>query len=105
MQQKNKGGRPSKAEMAARGITRTDLEIGLRILKKVYGPALDTMIEISDNADLPLKERFRMKQIIADMYTSLLRANESLKIQIAKGGDAPDEVEDKPLAPVFNFAK
>lgn len=46
-----------------------------------------------------------MKQIIADMYTSLLRANESLKIQIAKGGDAPDEVEDKPLAPVFNFAK
>lgn len=105
MEQKNKGGRPTKAEVAARGITKTDLEIGLKILKKVYGMSLDKMIEISDDESIPAKERFKMKQVLADMYTNLYKSNEALKIQMAKGGDVPDEQTDKPLAPVFNFAK
>jgi hypothetical protein len=105
MEQKNKGGRPTKAEMAARGITKTELDVGLKILKKIYGQALDKMIEISDDETIPAKERFRMKQVLADMYANLVKADVALKIQLAKGTDTPDEVEDKPLAPVFNFAK
>lgn len=105
MEQKNKGGRPTKAEVAARGIIKTELDAGLRILKKIYGSAIDTMIEISDDTNIPAKERFRMKQVLVDMYNNLYKSNEALKIQMAKGSEGPDEVEDKPLAPVFNFAK
>ncbi|WYN05091.1 hypothetical protein ISREJYDI_CDS0129 [Pseudomonas phage UNO-G1W1] len=105
MEQKNKGGRPTKAEVAARGLTQTELDAGLKILKRVYGKALDKMIEISDDESIPAKERFKMKQVLVDMYNNLYKANETLKMQLAKGGDVPDEPEDKPLAPVFNFAK
>jgi hypothetical protein len=105
MEQKNKGGRPTKAEMAARGVTKTELDAGLRILKRIYGQAIDKMIEISDDEDIPAKDRFKMKQVLVDMYNNLYKSNEALKIQLAKGSEGPDELEDKPLAPVFNFAK
>jgi hypothetical protein len=105
MEQKNKGGRPSNAELAARGVTKTELDAGLKILKRVYGQAIDKMIEISDDESIPAKDRFKMKQVLVDMYNNLYKANESLKMQLAKGSDVPDEPEDKPLAPVFNFAK
>jgi hypothetical protein len=105
MEQKNKGGRPTKAEVAARGVIKTELDAGLRILKKIYGQAIDKMIEISDDESIPAKERFRMKQVLVDMYNNLYKSNEALKIQMAKGSDVPDELTDKPLAPVFNFAK
>lgn len=106
MEQKNKGGRPTKAEVAARGVTKTEFEAGLKILKKIYGQSLDTMIQISDDTTIPAKERFRMKQVLVDMYTNLIKADAALRIQLAKGTDVPDEQDgDKPLAPVFNFAK
>jgi hypothetical protein len=105
MEQKNKGGRPTKAEVAARGVTKTEFETGLKILKKIYGQSLDKMIEISDDESIPAKERFRMKQVLVDMYTNLIKADVALKIQLAKGTDEPEEQTDKPLAPVFNFAK
>lgn len=105
MEQKNKGGRPTKAEMAARGITKTELDAGLRILRKIYGNAIDKMIEISDDVSLTIKERFKMKQELVMLYVNLVKSDQALKIQLAKGNDAPDELEDKPLAPVFNFAK
>lgn len=106
MEQKNKGGRPTKAEMAARGITKTELEVALKILKKIFGNAIDTMIEISDDTSLTIKERFRMKQELVNMYHALYKSDIAIKAQLAKGTDeAPDEAEDKPLAPVFNFAK
>lgn len=105
MEQRNKGGRPSNAELAARGVTKTELDAGLKILKKVYGQAIDKMIEISDDESIPAKDRFKMKQVLVDMYNNLYKANEALKMQLAKGSDVPDEPEDKPLAPVFNFAK
>lgn len=105
MEQKNKGGRPTKAEVAARGITKTELEAGLRILKKIFGSALDKMIEISDDSSLTIKERFKMKQELVMMYINLVKSDQSMKIQMNKGSDVPDESEDKPLAPVFNFAK
>lgn len=104
MEQKNKGGRPTKAEVAARGLTQTELDQGLKILKRIYGKALDKMIEISDDESIPAKDRFKMKQVLVDMYTSLYKSNEALKIQMAKG-EVQDEPEDRPLAPVFNFGK
>uniref|UniRef100_A0AAU6VZ78 Terminase small subunit n=2 Tax=unclassified bacterial viruses TaxID=12333 RepID=A0AAU6VZ78_9VIRU len=105
MEQKNKGGRPTKAEMAARGITKTELDAGLRILKKVYGQAIDKMIEISDDESIPAKDRFKMKQVLVDMYNNLYKANEALKLQLARGAEGEVDETEKPLAPVFNFAK
>lgn len=105
MEQKNKGGRPTKAEMAARGITKTELDAGLRILKKIFGTAIDKMIEISDDASLTIKDRFKMKQELVMMYINLVKSDQALKMQLAKGTEAEEEPTDKPLAPVFNFAK
>ena len=105
MEQKNKGGRPTKAEVAARGITKTELEAGIKILKKIFGTALDTMIELSDDTSLSTKDRFKLKQDLVLMYINLIKSDQSLKQQLAKASDGPDEQEDKPLAPIFNFAK
>jgi hypothetical protein len=105
MEQKNKGGRPTKAEMAARGITKTELDAGLRILRKIYGTAIDKMIEISDDVSLTIKERFKMKQELVMLYINLVKSDQALKIQLAKGTDGEEDTSDKPLAPVFNFAK
>lgn len=105
MEQKNKGGRPTKAEVAARGITKTELEAGIKILKKIFGSALDTMIELSDDTSLSTKDRFKLKQDLVMMYINLIKSDQSLKQQLAKGTDEQDEQSDKPLAPVFNFAK
>ncbi|UAV84521.1 hypothetical protein PHB09_025 [Pseudomonas phage PHB09] len=105
MEQKNKGGRPTKAEVAARGITKTELEAGIKILKKIFGSALDTMIELSDDTSLSTKDRFKLKQDLVMMYINLIKSDQSLKQQLAKGTDEQDEQADKPLAPVFNFAK
>lgn len=106
MEQKNKGGRPTKAEMAARGITKTELDAGLKILKKIFGNAIDTMIELSDNADLSVKDRFKMKQDLVNMYITLVKSDQALKMQLTKGTDSIEEdPEDRPLAPVFNFGK
>lgn len=106
MEQKNRGGRPSNAELAARGITKTELEAGLKILKKIYGSAIDKMIEISDDTSLTIKERFKMKSELVSLYINLVKSDVSLRIQINRGTEGGDqEPEDKPLAPVFNLAK
>lgn len=105
MEQKNKGGRPTNAELAARGVTKTELEAGIKILKRIYGTAIDKMVELSDDDSLSVKDRFKMKQDLVNMYVALIKADSSLKIQMAKGTEALDETDDKPLAPVFNFAK
>lgn len=103
---KNKGGRPSNAELALRGITKTELEIGLKILKKVFGPSIDKMIELSDDASLSVKDRFKMKQDLVNMYKDFLRTDQALKQAIARGdGDeAPQADEgDKPKGVVFDL--
>lgn len=107
MEQRNKGGRPTKAEVAARGITKTELEVGLKILKKIFGESIDRMIAISDDTSLPIKEQFRMKKELVDLYIKLKHSDTSLRIQIAKQLDNPDEMsqDDLPKAPVFQFAK
>lgn len=105
MEQKNKGGRPTKAEMAARGITKTELEAGLKILKKIFGSAIDKMIELSDDVSLSVKDRFKMKQDLVNMYIALVKSDQALKMQLARGTDETEEQEERALAPVFNFGK
>lgn len=105
MEQKNKGGRPTKAEMAARGITKTELDVALKILKKIFGNAIDTMIAISDDVSLTIHQRFKMKQELVNMYHMLYKSDIAIKMQLAKGTEGEEELTDKPLAPVFNFAK
>lgn len=105
MEQKNKGGRPTKAEMAARGITKTELDAGLKILKKIFGSAIDKMIELSDDVSLSVKDRFKMKQDLVNMYIALVKSDQALKMQLTKGTTDEIDETDKPLAPVFNFAK
>lgn len=102
---KNKGGRPTKAEVAARGIVKTDLEVGIKILRKIFGGALDKLIELSDDENLNVKERFKMKQELAMMYINLVKSDHALRIQLGKGKVEEMPEIDKPLAPVFNFAK
>lgn len=105
--QKNKGGRPTNAELALRGITKTELDAGLKILKKVFGASIDKMIELSDDVSLSVKDRFKMKQDLANMYKEFLRANEMLKQAQAReeGGNADMNTDeaDKPKGVVFDF--
>lgn len=105
MEQKNKGGRPTNAELAARGVTKTELEAGLKILKKIYGSAIDRMIEISEDTSLTIKEQFKMKQELVMLYINLVKSDQALKMQLAKGSDASEEPEEKPMAPVFNLQR
>ncbi|MND43740.1 hypothetical protein D3C80_345600 [compost metagenome] len=105
-EQKNKGGRPSNAELAARGMTKTEFQAGLNILKKIFGPSIDKMIELSDSDELSVKDQFRMKQELANMYIALVKSDHQLRIQLSRKDGLPDESgEDKPLAPVFAFAR
>lgn len=107
MEQKNKGGRPTKAEMAARGITKTELEIGIKILRKIYGTSIDRMIEISDDSSLTIKEQFRMKQELVNMYINLIKSDSALRIQLARkeGAESGEDEGEPQTATIFNFAK
>lgn len=103
---KNKVGRPSNAELALRGITKTELEIGLKILKRVFGPSIDKMIELSDDASLSVKDRFKMKQDLVNMYKDFLRTDQALRQAIARGDDVGDSIPDeadKPKGVVFDL--
>jgi hypothetical protein len=102
---KSKGGRPSNAELAARGITKTELEAGLRILRRIFGPSLTRMIELSVEAEdkMPLDKQFKMHQDLVNMYVQLLKADKSFKA-IAAGGKA-EETPEPTTGVVFQLAK
>jgi hypothetical protein len=46
-----------------------------------------------------------MKQELVMLYINLVKSDQALKIQLAKGTEGEEDTSDKPLAPVFNFAK
>lgn len=103
---KNKGGRPSNAELAARGMTKTDLDIGLKTLKKYFGRSVEKIVEIASNPDLPIDKQFKMNQDVVSMFMAMLRADVMLKQAMAKDGDNNDmdtDKEDKPAGVVFDF--
>lgn len=96
---KNKGGRPTNAELAARGITKTELEIGLRLLKKHFGPAITRAIEISEMDGIPLDKQFKMQIDLIKLFMEMKRADIALK----KTDGPSDDDDDKPKAPVFKL--
>jgi hypothetical protein len=102
---KNKGGRPSNAELAARGMTKTDLDIGLKTLKKYFGRSVEKIVEIASNPDLPIDKQFKMNQDVVSMFMAMLRADVMLKQAMAKddNSDMDTDKEDKPAGVVFDF--
>lgn len=104
--QKNKGGRPSNAELAARGMTKTELEAGLRILKRYFGKAVDKIVELASDDKIPVDKQFKMNQDVVNMFMSMLKADAMLKQAAARDGDNSDmdtDKEDKPKGVVFDF--
>lgn len=100
MSETRKVGRPTKAEAAAKGITKTELDIGLKMLKKHFPPAMAKAIEISSMEDLPLDKQFKMNLDLVKLYVELLKADKSFKADPDSGLNT-DEPE---LAPVFHLA-
>ncbi len=103
---KNKGGRPTNAELAARGMTKTELEIGLRTLKRYFGKAVDKIVELASDDKLPVDKAFKMNQDVINMFMAMLKADAMLKQASTKQQDTDDNTpEDKPTAVIFDFIK
>lgn len=102
MTAQNKGGRPTKAEQLAKGITKSELEGGLRILKRAFGPALTRMVEAAINPDLPPEKQFKMAQDIANMYMAMLKTEKVLLATEKAPAEGGDTVEQPP-ATVFQL--
>jgi hypothetical protein len=103
---KNKGGRPSNAELAARGMTKTDLDIGLKTLKKYFGRSVEKIVELASNPQLPVDKQFKMNQDVINMFMAMLKADAMLKQAMARDNDNTDmktDDEDKPKGVVFDF--
>jgi|SRR5947207_2814560 len=103
MTERNKGGRPTKAEQLAKGITKSELDGGLRILKRAFGPALTKMIEVASNPALPLDKQFKMAQDIANMYMAMLRADKALIAIEQKGDENGKDSVEPPSATIFQL--
>ncbi len=103
--QKNKGGRPSNAELAARGMTKTDLEIGLKTLKRYFGRSVEKIVELASAPDLPVDKAFKMNQDVINMFMAMLKADAALKQAMARedNGDMNTDEADKPKGVVFDF--
>lgn len=102
---KNKGGRPSNAELAARGMTKTELDVGLRTLKKYFGRSVEKIVELASDPDVAKDKQFKMNQDVINMFMAMLKADAALKQAAAKGTDVEDEdTVDKPPAIVFQLA-
>lgn len=97
---KNKGGRPTNAELAAKGITKSELEVGLRLLKRHFGPAVTRAIEIANMDGIPLDKQFKMQLDLIKLFMEMKRADMAFK----KDPDsATDDDVEKPIAPVFKL--
>lgn len=106
---KGKPGRPTKEEMLARGMVKTEMDPALRLLKRHFVPSLEHMIKIASDNSLPLDKQFRLWQDIVNMYVALVKVDKMLADAIrAKMDDAgiPDDIEpEAPSAVVFKLHK
>ena len=104
---KNKGGRPSNAELAARGMTKTDLDVGLKTLKRYFGRAAEKIVELASNPELSVDKQFKMNQDLINMFMAMLKADAMLKQAAAReDGDNKDmntDDDDKPKGVIFDF--
>lgn len=104
MTEKNRGGRPTKEQQAAKNIGKSELAEGLRYMKKHFGVALTKMVEAAADDKLTPEKQFKMSQDIANMYMAMLRADKALIAADVKAGDVPDtdEREQQP-ATIFQL--
>lgn len=93
---KNKGGRPSNAELAARGMVKTDLDVGLKTLKKYFGRSVEKIVELASNPNLPVDKQFKMNQDVVSMFMAMLKADAMLKQAMARGDEVGDSTPDEP---------
>ena len=104
-EQRNKGGRPTKAEQIAKGITKSELEGGLRVLKRAFVPCLQFLVEASDSAELTFTQKVKLKKEIAEMYAAMLKSDKILIAADKKDGDTGMDTDETPVAPIqFNLA-
>lgn len=96
----NKGGRPTREEALAKSAERSELEVGLRILRRAFGPALNRMVEAATAEDLAPEKQFKMAQDIANMYMAMLKADKALKA-VARGDG--EDVGNGETAPATIF--
>jgi len=102
--QRNKGGRPTKAEQIAKGITKSELEAGLRVLKKAFVPSIQYLIDRANDTEVSMATRIKLHQMIASMFPNYLQADQRLKTSPRDSGSLDTEdPEDKPTAVVFNL--
>lgn len=98
----NKGGRPTREEALAKAADKSELEAGLRILKRAFGPALNRMIEAATTADLPPEKQFKMAMDIANMYMAMLKTDKALKATARGDGEEVGNGETPP-ATIFQL--
>lgn len=96
----NKGGRPTREEALAKSADKSELEIGLKILKRAFGPALNRMIVSATTEGLTPAQEFKMAQDIVNTYVALLKADKALK---ATDGDTGGGDTEQPTATVFQL--
>lgn len=99
----NKGGRPTREEALAKAADKSELEGGLRILKRAFGPALNRMVEAATAEDLTPEKQFKMAQDIANMYVALLKADKALKASRDGETGGLDTDTDRAPATVFQL--
>jgi len=100
----NKGGRPTLAEQAAKGVKKSDLAKGLILLRKAFGPAVERMIELQQTTtDMTPEKEFKMAMDLTKLYMEMLKADKALILaeQRAEGGDGELPDSDSTPAPVF----
>lgn len=92
----NKRGRPTKEEMALRGLTETELAGVLRKLKRASGEAVGLMISAMHNPEFSEVSRLKYAKDVYDLYLKTLGVDKSLKSVQTEKPDAqkPDDEDD-----------
>lgn len=103
MTTQNKGGRPTKEEALAKSVDKTELEVGLRILKRAFGPALNRMIAAATADGLTPLQEFKMGQDIVNTYVALLKANKALLATSEGESGGLNSDTEQPTATIFQL--
>lgn len=98
---KNKGGRPTKAEQLAKGITETELKRLLNQFKRVAPTIVANLISEIENKELGIKEKIKLQIDLLKMYESLLKTNKTLLATGAPAEEPTDGAADD--TPVIQF--
>lgn len=104
---KNKGGRPTKAEQAAKGITDTELKRILLMFKKAAPVMVGDLLAQLESSQLTLKDKIKLQIDLLKMYESLLKTNKALLASADKDGDGgldSKDPDDLPSQPIFRLA-